>query len=270
MSASVPDPLRRRWWVTVVLFVAAAGAVAAVAAGRLGTGAAARWLAVAAVPLGYALWLLRDSLGTNRPPTGSTAADGGAPVAPTLGVANAVTLARGWLYAGVAGFLLVVPPAGSAWRWLPFAWYGAGAALDWVDGALARTLGRPSRLGARLDFAFDTLGFLVAPLVAVAWGRLPVWYLSLSGARYLFKLGCWTRRRRGLPVAELPESRLRRPLAGLQMAFITVALLPVVPVGPLRTAAAVVLLPSLAVFVRDYLVVAGYVGEANCHTDSAR
>jgi len=275
MTADVPRPLRRRWWLTALGFLFAALAVTAVAARQLGTAAAVRWLAVAAVPLGYALWLLRDSLTANRPPAElepdePTAADGGARVVPTFGLANAVTLARGWLYAGVAGFLLVVPAAGSGWRWLPVAWYGTGAALDWVDGALARTVGRPSRLGARLDLAFDTLGFLVAPLVAVAWGRLPVWYLSLSAARYLFKLGCWTRRRRGLPVGELPESSVRRPLAGLQMAFITAALLPVVPVGPLRVAAALVLLPSLAVFARDYLVVAGYVGEANCHTDSAR
>jgi CDP-diacylglycerol--glycerol-3-phosphate 3-phosphatidyltransferase len=179
---------------------------------------------------------------------------------PTLGIANAVTLGRGWLYAVVAGFLLVVPPIDSAWRWVPVACYGAGAALDWVDGALARTAGRRSELGEKLDMAFDTLGFLVAPLVAVVWGRLPVWYLSISVARYLFKAGRGWRRARGLAVYDLPASRVRRPLAGLQMAFITAALLPVVPVAAVRPAAAVVVVPSLVVFVRDYLVVSGRIG----------
>jgi CDP-diacylglycerol--glycerol-3-phosphate 3-phosphatidyltransferase len=140
--------------------------------------------------------------------------------------------------------------------------------MDFVDGLLARRLGRETVLGAKLDMAVDTLGFLVAPLVAVAWGRLPVWYLSLSAARYAFKFGCWTRRRRSLPVGDLPESRVRRPLAAVQMVFLTVAFLPVVPERAVWLAAPVVLVPSLAVFVRDYLFVAGYLGEDNAQADS--
>ena len=57
---------------------------------------------------------------------------------------------------------------------------------------------------------------------------------------------------------DLPPSRVRRPLAGVQMVFITLALAPVLPVGTVGLLAAVVLVPSLAVFARDYLVVAGY------------
>jgi CDP-diacylglycerol--glycerol-3-phosphate 3-phosphatidyltransferase len=136
--------------------------------------------------------------------------------------------------------------------------YGGGCALDWIDGFAARRAGRTTVLGARLDMAFDTLGFLVAPVIGVLWGRLPVWYLSLSLARYLFKAGRGLRRYRGRPVYDLPPSRVRRPLAGVQMVFITVALAPVVPVETVRALAAVVLVPSLAVFARDYLVVSGY------------
>jgi CDP-diacylglycerol--glycerol-3-phosphate 3-phosphatidyltransferase len=110
--------------------------------------------------------------------------------------------------------------------------------------------------------ACDTVGFLVAPLVGVVWGSLPVWYLSISVARYLFKLGRGWRRRRGKPVYVLPESRVRRPLAGVQMAFITAALCPLVPRSVVWPAAAVVVTPSLVVFARDYLVVAGYLGDA--------
>ncbi|MFC6989401.1 CDP-alcohol phosphatidyltransferase family protein [Haloplanus sp. GCM10025708] len=132
-----------------------------------------------------------------------------------------------------------------------------GVALDAVDGATARTAGRRTELGERLDLAFDTLGFLVAPLVGVAWGRLPVWYLSISAARYLYRGGLAWRERRGRPVFDLSPSRVRRPLAALQMAFITAALLPLLPVRVVHPAAAVVAVPSLAVFARDYLTVTG-------------
>ncbi|MFC7175650.1 CDP-alcohol phosphatidyltransferase family protein [Halosegnis marinus] len=235
--------MRRRLVAVAVVGLLAATVVAAATASRYGTTEATAWLAAAALPLGYvaaapAWWLVRDGA-----------------EATTLGVANGITLARGGMYALVAGFLLVVPPAGDPWRWLPALLYGAGAALDAVDGAVARRVGTPTRLGERLDMGFDTLGFLVAPLVAVAWGRLPVWYLSLSAARYCYRLGCALHVRRGGTLRPLPESRVRRPLAGVQMAFIAVALAPVVPVAVVEAAAAVVLVPSLAVFCRDFLVV---------------
>ncbi|MFB6118014.1 CDP-alcohol phosphatidyltransferase family protein [Halosegnis sp.] len=258
--------LRGQWWLTGAAFLLATVGMAALLAFAVDRTTAARWLVAAAGPVGYALWALRRGLPANHPPEG--VASDGAGRHQRLGLANGVTLARGWLYAGVAGFLLV-PPIGKV-QWLPALGYGLGAALDRLDGGLARTLGRPTELGRRLDLAFDTLGFLVAPLVAVAWGRLPVWYLSLSAARYLFKFGCWWRRRRGRPVGDLPASRLRRPLAGLQMAFLAVALVPVVFARLVALVAPVVLAPSLAVFARDYLVVAGHAGEPNGNESPAR
>jgi CDP-diacylglycerol--glycerol-3-phosphate 3-phosphatidyltransferase len=252
-TTAVPRTLRRRWWLTAGVVVVAAVAAAFVVSRAFGPRAGGLWLLASAPVFGYLLWFLLRTLPRNHSPK---ATDPPA-VAPTLGLANGVTLGRGWLYAAVAGFLLVVPPTDSVWRWLPVLCYGGGAALDWVDGALARTVGRRSVLGEKLDMAFDTVGFLVAPLVGVVWGRLPLWYLSISVARYLFKAGRGWRRTRGRPVYDLPPSRLRRPLAGLQMAFITAALLPVVPVGAVRVAAAAVVVPSLAVFARDYLVVTG-------------
>lgn len=245
--------LRRQWWLTLGGFVGAAAVVALVFSRAFDARTGGLWLLGSSPVFAYQLWFLRRALGDNHPP--------GRDDAPysTLGVANAVTLGRGWLYAAVGGFLLVVPPVGSVWRWLPVAWYGGGAALDWVDGWLAKTAAQRTELGSRLDMAFDTVGFLVAPLVGVVWGRLPLWYLSISAARYLFKAGRGLRRYRGRAVYDLPPSRVRRPLAGLQMAFITGALVPVVPVAIVHPVAAVVVVPSLAVFVRDYLAVVGYV-----------
>jgi CDP-diacylglycerol--glycerol-3-phosphate 3-phosphatidyltransferase len=257
-NASLPDALRRRWWLTASLFVAAAMLLAHLVALAFEPRTGVLWLAGSTPVLAYQLWFLRRTLDRNRPPDAA-----GRSLAPTLGLANGVTLGRGWLYAGLAGFLLVVPPVDSAWRWLPLLCYGGGAALDFVDGAVARTVGRRSELGRKLDMAFDTVGFVVAPLVGVAWGRLPVWYLALSAARYLFKAGRGWRRYRGRPVYDLPPSRVRRPLAALQMAFITLALLPVVPPAVVASLAAVVVTPSLLVFVRDYLAVSGRLGRGS-------
>jgi CDP-diacylglycerol--glycerol-3-phosphate 3-phosphatidyltransferase len=266
-EASVPTALRRRWWLAAAVGLLSVTAVAVVAARTLSVTAAVLWSLITLVPLGYTLWLLRRSLSLNRPPesadTMAAVPDGGTTVFPMLGVANGVTIGRGWLYAGVAGFLLVTPPVDSVWRWLPALWYGGGAALDWVDGLVARRVGRPTRLGERLDLAFDTMGFLVAPVVAVAWGALPVWYLAVSAARYCYRFGCWLHERRGGTVGGLPESHLRRPLAGLQMAVVALALLPVVPASVAWPAATFAMLPSLAVFVRDYLVVTGRLGVPN-------
>jgi CDP-diacylglycerol--glycerol-3-phosphate 3-phosphatidyltransferase len=172
-----------------------------------------------------------------------------------FGLANTLTLLRGMLYAVVAGFVVV--PVGTGLAWVPALCYGVGAVLDKLDGTVARSVGRETALGARLDTAFDTFGFVAAPLVAVLWGLLPVWYLSISAARYVFLAGVRWRRLRDRPVFDRPDSDLGKYLAGVQMAFITVALVPAAPTGLVRAVAPVVLAPSLAVFARDYLAVSG-------------
>jgi len=252
--------LHRDWRRVAVGFAVAVGAVAVGLAsgpdlrGRLGLfEPVVEWAVPAVAVAGFTLWFCRRHLDANR-------ADGDPRVYPRLGLANGVTLGRAGLFAALAGFLAVEPSPAVAW--LPAACYGTGCVLDIADGAVARRRGRTTVLGAKLDMAVDTMGFLVAPLVAVAWGRLPVWYLSLSAARYLFNSGCWLRRRRGLAVGDLPDSALRRPLAGAQMFFITLALAPLLPVAVVRPLAAAVLAPSLTVFVRDYLAVAGHLGRA--------
>jgi CDP-diacylglycerol--glycerol-3-phosphate 3-phosphatidyltransferase len=270
MSARQPPRLHRQWRVaTIALGVSLATAAVVLDSlavpprlSALTTTAAVQWAVLAAVAGGFVAWFCRRHLDANHRDTGvesdsptTRAADERRSPYATLGVANAVTLARGGLFAAVAGFL-AVEPTGRV-TWLPALCYGSGCVLDLADGAIARWRRRETVLGAKLDMAVDTLGFLVAPVVAVAWGRLPVWYLSLSAARYLFKAGRGYRRTRGKPVYDLPESQIRRPLAGAQMLFISVALAPVLPAETVRALAVVVLAPSLAVFARDYLVVSG-------------
>lgn len=177
-------------------------------------------------------------------------------IASTLvGLANGLTVLRGGLYAIVAGFVVVPPSTGLAW--VPAACYGAGTVLDRLDGAVARSIGEQTDLGTRLDMAFDTFGFVAAPLVAVLWGRLPVWYLSISAARYLFLAGVYWRQYSDRPVFDTPDGDLGKYLAGVQMAFISVALVPTVPSALVWTAAPFVLAPSLLVFGRDFLAVSG-------------
>lgn len=261
-GAAVPARLRVEWALVAGSFLLLTGAVAGLARSTLGGGIGLAGVsdrtvlgwAVGTLAIGaFELWFLHGRLHRNRRP------DSDAP-ASSLGVANALTLLRGWLLAAVGGFAFV-EPAGAI-GWLPAAAYGASTAFDRLDGTLARTVGRRTELGARLDLAFDTLGFLVAPVVAVAWGRLPVWYLSLSAARYLFRAGVATRRLRAKPVYPLPSSAVRRPLAGMQMAFICLALAPLLPFETIRSLAAIALTLSLSVFLRDYLAVAGHLRRA--------
>ncbi|WP_336338423.1 CDP-alcohol phosphatidyltransferase family protein [Haloarcula brevis] len=231
----------------VGLPVVGAVTVATVVGALFPADAMTRWMvhpaAVAGVCLAGQLWYAGRGLETVRP------------WRYVFGLANTLTLLRGGLYAVVAGFLVV--PATTDLAWVPAACYGVGVALDRLDGAVARTVGQQTALGTRLDMAFDTFGFVVAPVLAVLWGRLPVWYLSISAARYVYLAGIRWRRLRGRPVFDRPDSDLGKYFAGVQMAFLTVALVPAVPVRLVFALAPAVLAPSLAVFVRDFLVVSG-------------
>jgi CDP-diacylglycerol--glycerol-3-phosphate 3-phosphatidyltransferase len=144
-----------------------------------------------------------------------------------LGAATLLTLARGLALAALAG-LATVPTRSGAAAWLPAILYGFNAVSDGLDGWLARTRGTTSVLGARLDTAFDALGMLVGPVVAVAHGRLPAFYLAVGVTYYVMVGAIGLRRALGLPVhpeRNVPSAR-RRLFAGLHMALITAALVP--------------------------------------------
>src|SRR5262245_59296310 len=70
-----------------------------------------------------------------------------------LGPATAVTLGRGLLIAGVAGFLFLDPTGAAVW--IPGPLYALAALLDRLDGALARRTASVSALGAALDVTTD-------------------------------------------------------------------------------------------------------------------
>jgi CDP-diacylglycerol--glycerol-3-phosphate 3-phosphatidyltransferase len=212
---------------------------------------ALRWSALAGLALVYVLIVLWRHLPENHPPAEPD-------LLPALGLPNLISLARGFMLAALAGFLLSPPPEG--WlAWAPGTLYTAAIVVDYLDGVAARLTGRSTVLGQTLDLEFDALGILIAPLVAVWHGQLPAWFLLASAARYVYAAGIWLRRRAGKPVYDLTPSTTRRALAGIQMGFISAALWPVLRPDAIALAAGVVIIPFLAGFVRDWLVVSGAV-----------
>lgn len=162
-----------------------------------------------------------------------------------LAAATLLTLARGLALAPLAG-LVAVPPSTAAAAYAPFVLYGCSAVADGLDGWLARVRGTTSRLGARLDTAFDALGMLVGPAVGVAHGRLPGFYLAVGVAYYLMVGAVALRRTLGervYPERNVP-SAARRLFAGLHMGLVTAALAP--PTSPeVAAVAAAVFAPPL-------------------------
>lgn len=179
------------------------------------------------------------------------------PEATRLGPATGLTLLRGLLVSVTVGFAPVAP-AGVV-RWLPASLYGAAAICDRFDGIIARRLGQTTALGARLDGAMDALGLLAAPAVAVAWRRLPAWYLLVGAAYYLFHATLCLRRRLGLAVHldRVRPKRSTRIFAGLQMVLVAVALAPLLPLAVTSVAATLLMLPTLVFFARDWLIAVG-------------
>ena len=175
---------------------------------------------------------------------------------PDLGMANHLTLLRGLLIAATGGFL-ALPGLEGVIAWVPAALYSTAAILDRIDGYLARTSARVSLLGSQLDTVFDALGLLVAPILAVMMGKVHWSYLLVSAAYYFFVAGTAWRQRRRLPVQPLYPSPLRRALAGFQMGYVAVVLWP--PFGAPVTVPAGFgfMVPVLAGFALDWLVVSG-------------
>ena len=164
-----------------------------------------------------------------------------------------ITVCRGLLVSLVAGFVLVPRPAGPA-AWLPGVLYGLAALGDGIDGALARRTRSTTELGAALDVMTDAVGLLVAPLVAVLWGRLPPWYLALALAYPAFRAGLRARRALGLPVfpERLGPDPRARLFAGVQMGVVAASLPPVLPTALTWTAATLAMFPTLALFAAEW------------------
>ncbi len=217
-----PDPVR-------AVFLAVAGQVGASA--LLLAGTPTRW-AVPAVVLGAAV-----VASVAVPPLRGQRAT----------PADAVTLTRLALAGTVAaGTVVALAGGGDARSWTLTVLLVPAAALDALDGYVARRTGSSSDHGAELDMQSDAALLLVLSVLAAT--VVGPWVLLLGLMRYGYAV---LARVRPALRAPLPHSQFRRVVAGAQAAALAVALVPAVPAA----LAAVVLGTALAAltvsFVRD-------------------
>ncbi|TKB27652.1 CDP-alcohol phosphatidyltransferase family protein [Desulfopila sp. IMCC35006] len=178
----------------------------------------------------------------------------------TLGAANWITLLRAGAIVALAGFLpLAMQSQGleisNGLSWAPGLIYLGISLADLCDGFVARRQGKETELGKRLDIETDAAGLLVASLLAVALGQVPVIYLLVGLAYYPFILGISLRQKSALPVVALRSRPYSRIIAGCQMGLVGMVLLPIFNPPFTFVAAYIFMTPLLVGFLRDWLVV---------------
>lgn len=213
------------------------------------------WLLLSGIVLGYGLWVLRRGLASNHQPDGLE-------LFPTIGPGNTLSMFRALVIGLLAGFLLLPLPA-EPLAWIIALLYTAASMADWIDGYVARRSGQVTLLGQRLDMEFDGLSVAVVSLLAIHYDQLPIWFLTIGLARYLFLFGIWWRQRHGKPCYDMPPSVHRRVTAGVLMGMMTVVLWPILPAEMAAIAGAVFAIPVLLGFLRDWLFVAGHLQANN-------
>ena len=180
---------------------------------------------------------------------------------PALGAANWITLLRAAAIVAMAAILPfalhsdtgVFEPDTLAWA-CGIIYLGISL-FDLLDGYVARKQKRETVLGKQLDTVTDASGLLVASLLAVTLGRLPVIYLLVGLAYYPFIFAIWLRRRWALPVVALQSRPYARIIAGFQMGLVAMALMPIFKPAFTYLAAYIFMTPLLIGFARDWLVV---------------
>lgn len=141
-----------------------------------------------------------------------------------FGPANQVTAARAGMVA-LVGALLAEPNTSAAATAACLTGILV-AALDGLDGWLARRSGTASPFGARFDMEVDALLILALSLLAWQYGKAGAWIVLAGLLRYMFVAGGWVAPWLARP---LDASFRRKAVCVLQIAGSCVILLPVVP-----------------------------------------
>ena len=246
--------LRRQW---AFLWAAAVGVVAAAVWGlRIlwGLEPALQWGLQAAAVLAYVLIRMGTALEMNHHPQDYR-------LRPYIGAANGLTLSRSVLIAALAGSLFRPWPLSSradCQVWLPGCLYLSAAILDFADGYLARRTATETRLGEFLDAEIDAAGLMVASLLLVWSGRVPLAYLLVGMGYYALKGAIWLRGRLGQPLHKVSPRPMARLVAGVEMGFAGVALLPIFEAQAIHFAAWVMIAALGEGFMRDWFIVCGW------------
>lgn len=157
-----------------------------------------------------------------------------------FGPANSVTTIRAMLAALAAG--LIGRPVSPEVLWWVIGLTALMAALDGLDGWLARRTRLASAYGARFDMETDAAFILVLSILVWQHGKAGVWVLLCGLMRYAFVAAGWL-----LPwlAGPLRATRRGRTVAVGQLLGLSVALAPTVP-APASAVAAAVTLAALA------------------------
>jgi CDP-diacylglycerol--glycerol-3-phosphate 3-phosphatidyltransferase len=212
-------------------------------------------LVQAAIITAYVLILLRIGIPLNYHPRKKV-------LHSNFGYGTWITITRAMLIAILAGYLFQPWPQSHLFpgrlSWTPGTLYLTASLLDYLDGRVARAGKHETRLGAFLDINIDALGMLIAPLLAVWYGQLPSAYLSVGAAYYLLVFGIWLRKKFSKPVFKVKPRRSARIIAGFQMGFVGIALLPVISPPITTVAAYIFMIPLMAGFANDWMIAGGY------------
>ena len=250
-KTSAPASLKKDWMQAGLFFVLFIGSMFALLYWMWNPIHAWRWLGLAAGFSAWQLIFLRRNLHLNR-------RAGEDEILPRLGWANAVSYARGIFIAALFGFLFS-PWPDNGLAWLPFTFYLLASLSDILDGYLARITNHVTALGGALDMENDSWGVLIVTGLAFWYGQVPIWYLPVGLARYIFIFGLWLREKQGKENLEMPFSFRRRIFAGVQMGFIVAMLAPVFSAPATTIAATLFMLPFLVGFLYDWFLVTGVI-----------
>ena len=155
----------------------------------------------------------------------------------TFGPANYVTTFRAALVALAAA--LIGEARVDAVAWAAAGIGAATAALDGVDGWLARRTSMASVFGARYDMELDALLIMVLAVIAWQAGKAGAWVLLAGAMRYLFVAAAYVWHWLDSP---LPESSRRKAVCVVQIVGLGIVVAPFVA----ATASAVVAAGTLA------------------------
>jgi len=176
---------------------------------------------------------------------------------PVLTLASRITAIRATGAVLLGGFIVAGTGAETA-NWLPAVLFAAVAALDGIDGYVARRMDETSTFGGEFDTQVDAFAILIGTIVAVRLGAAPAVFVAIGLYQYVFFLGKKLRQHKGYAVHDLPPRKRRTYVGATSMIAVFVVLLPGVPSGVTWFLAVIAMIPITYSFAVDWLYAIGW------------